>query len=217
MPPSHSAMQQVPHQVLVECAAGGLPHQHAEAVLVRQGLGEARHVAFRMFISGTGDGTEMDRLDRTEHWRPERAEAIWLCSGQAAGSRVDSTWSGPGEARWPRGGPVAAQACERSGGAKTSRESGETPLRHPPPEAEAAGEGVLVLHVLALGDVPVAAGVEGSLGWCRGRRVGGAAVDPSWGRGGSGGGRQLGVPQHNLVSAFSMVGRWEWPGWADLS
>jgi hypothetical protein len=32
---------------VVECAAEGLPHQHAEAVLVRQGLGEARHVAFR--------------------------------------------------------------------------------------------------------------------------------------------------------------------------
>ena len=40
--------------------------------------------------------------------------------------------------------------------------------------------------VAALGDVPVAADVESSLGWCRGRRVGGAAVDPSWGRRGSG-------------------------------
>jgi hypothetical protein len=79
------------------------------------------------------------------------------------------------------------------------------------PEAEAVGEGVLVLDALvldvALGDASVAADVEGGLGWCRERRVGGAAVDPSWGRRGSGGGRQPGVPQHDLVLvlAFSMV------------
>jgi hypothetical protein len=145
------------------------------------------------------------------HWRPQGAGTVWLCSGQAKGSRADSTWSGPGEARWPHGGALmprrlASAAEERRRVGSRGRLHYALPPRGRGRRTRSCRIGAVVGGLVAEGGgVPVAVAVAGGLAVGAELALapcGGAEVDPAPGGEGDQGRGGRKQSRYNLMPAF---------------